>query len=406
MTDGPYALPKGWRWARLADVVTASFSGGTPSTKVHTYWDGDIPWTTSAAITDDDVFLTNYVRTITPEALQHSSTRLAPAGSLVVATRVGVGKAAVTTFDIAISQDLTALVLRDDVEPKFLAYLFRSGPLQAQLQARSRGTTVKGITRQELLAAIIPLPPLPEQERIVARIECLMMRIREARRLRKEASKAADHLIRASLAKIFPRDGAELPPGWRWVRLGEVCETTSGGTPSRKRMDYFGGEIPWVKSGELKDGPIFETEETITRAGLEASNAKLYPPGTLLMAMYGATAGRLGVLRVQAATNQAICAIFPDEGRLRQDYLFYFLLFKREQLMHRSQGGAQPNISQKIIRDIAVPLPPRDEQRQIANYLDSVRRDVESLQKAQSAADMELQLLQQAILDSAFRGQL
>lgn len=198
----------------------------------------------------------------------------------------------------------------------------------------------------------------------------------------------------------------KLPKGWRWVRLGEVCETTSGGTPSRRRREYFSGNIPWVKSGELKDGIIDGTEETITQLGLKHSNAKLFPSGTLLMAMYGATVGKLGILGCEAATNQAICAIVPDEKVLRKDFLFYFLLFKREALITRSFGGAQPNISQTVIRNLELPLPPLSEQRRIVAYLDQVQQQVTALKHVQAETEAELQRLGQAILDRAFKGEL
>ena len=104
-----------------------------------------------------------------------------------------------------------------------------------------------------------------------------------------------------------------LPAGWRWVKLGDVCQTTSGGTPQRGNSNFYGGRIPWVKSGELNDGLISGTEETITDKGLKNSSAKLFPCGTLLIALYGATVGKLGVLGMEAATNQAVCAIFTSD---------------------------------------------------------------------------------------------
>jgi type I restriction enzyme S subunit len=145
-------------------------------------------------------------------------------------------------------------------------------------------------------------------------------------------------------------------------RLGDVCRTTSGGTPSRKRADYFQGSIPWVKSGELTDGLVSEVSEFITTEAVESSSAKLFPAGTLLIAMYGATVGKLGVLAKPAATNQAVCAIFPNP-ELDSKFLFWFLRFKRSYLIDQAVGGAQPNISQSILRDLMVPVPPIDEQR-------------------------------------------
>ena len=143
--------------------------------------------------------------------------------------------------------------------------------------------------------------------------------------------------------------GRSLPKGWQWVKLGDVCQTTSGGTPLRGTSGYYGGNIPWVKSGELNDGFIDSTEETITELGIQNSSAKLFPAGTLLIALYGATVGRLGILNMDAATNQAVCAIFTSE-QIDRNFLFHYLLGKRNELVDISFGGAQPNISQEIIR--------------------------------------------------------
>jgi type I restriction enzyme S subunit len=153
------------------------------------------------------------------------------------------------------------------------------------------------------------------------------------------------------------------------VRLGDLCHTTSGGTPSRSRPEFFGGEIPWVKSGNLNDGLVYEIDESISAEGLASSSAKIFPAGTLLIAMYGATVGRLGILGREAATNQAVCGIQPNKD-IDRDFLFHCLLHKRKELVGKSVGGAQPNISQAIIRDTLVPLPPLDEQRRIVGLLD------------------------------------
>jgi type I restriction enzyme S subunit len=123
-----------------------------------------------------------------------------------------------------------------------------------------------------------------------------------------------------------------------------------------------------VKSGNLNDGLVLETDETITEAGLAASSAKVFPKGTLLIAMYGATVGKLGILDLDAATNQAICAIRPN-SKVDRDFLFFFLLNKRRQLLASSIGGAQPNISQNIIRDLEIPIPSKSEQHRVVGLL-------------------------------------
>ena len=156
---------------------------------------------------------------------------------------------------------------------------------------------------------------------------------------------------------------------WQIKSLGDVCRTSSGGTPSRSRPDYFNGNIPWVKSGELTDGLVSEVSEFISEEALAGSSAKLLPAGTLLIAMYGATVGKLGVLTRAAATNQAVCAIFPPP-ELDPKFLFWYLRRQRSHLIAQAVGGAQPNISQTILRNLELPIPPLGEQRDIVAELE------------------------------------
>lgn len=156
------------------------------------------------------------------------------------------------------------------------------------------------------------------------------------------------------------------------VRIGDFCETGSGSTPSRDQMAryYDGGTIPWVKSGELRESIITSTDEHITDAALKETSVKLVPANALLVAMYGATVGRLGILGMPATTNQAVCHIVPDPSKADVKYLFRALETKVGEMLSRTVGGAQPNINQGIVKDLRVPLPPLEEQRRIAAILD------------------------------------
>lgn len=161
-----------------------------------------------------------------------------------------------------------------------------------------------------------------------------------------------------------------MPEDWEIVRISDVAQTKSGGTPNRSKSDYYGGQIRWVKSGELNDDLIRFTEENITELGLNESSAKIFASGTLLMAMYGATAGKVGILDFDAATNQAVCGIFPSE-RLNKNYLFYALISRRNELLNERYGGAQPNISQTVIKSFKVPLPNSNVQKNVFKILSS-----------------------------------
>lgn len=187
--------------------------------------------------------------------------------------------------------------------------------------------------------------------------------------------------------------------------LGEVCKTTSGGTPSRKNPDFFSGSIPWVKSGELPDGPVVEIEESISEEALRQSSAKLFPAGTLLIALYGATVGKLGILTRPAATNQAVCAIFPPPD-IDARFLFWFLRFKRSDLVAQAVGGAQPNISQGIIRALEVPLLPLDQQKRIVAEIEKQFSRLDEAVANLKRVKANLKRYKAAVLKAAVEGRL
>jgi type I restriction enzyme S subunit len=161
-------------------------------------------------------------------------------------------------------------------------------------------------------------------------------------------------------------------------RFGEIADTASGGTPSRGNKQFYIGDIPWVKSGELNDNYIYDTEEKINQQAIDCSSAKIFPKGTLLMAMYGATAGKTAMLKIDAATNQAVCAIFPKEDKAIKEFLKYYLVYIRPMILSRRFGGAQPNISQTIINNLEVNLPPLQEQKAIAYILFQIQVAIEA----------------------------
>jgi type I restriction enzyme M protein len=161
---------------------------------------------------------------------------------------------------------------------------------------------------------------------------------------------------------------------WNYEKLGDVCKTSSGGTPLRSHPEFYeNGTIPWLKSGEVAQGYIYKAEEFITEEGLAMSSAKLFPEDTVLLAMYGATAGQVGILKITASTNQAICGVFPGEKFL-PEFLYLILKAKKDYLISQSSGGAQPNISQTIIKELLVPVPPLSVQKEIVAKIEQYEK--------------------------------
>lgn len=158
--------------------------------------------------------------------------------------------------------------------------------------------------------------------------------------------------------------------GWELRAIGDFAKTSAGGTPHKAHKEYYtDGNIPWLMSGEVGQRDITHTKKFITEAGLKNSSAKLFPTNSVLVAMYGATAGEVGILRFEASTNQAVCAILPNE-KFIPEYLYYALLEQKPYLISQAIGNAQPNISQKKVKSLEIPLPPLEEQKRIVAVLD------------------------------------
>lgn len=150
----------------------------------------------------------------------------------------------------------------------------------------------------------------------------------------------------------------ELPDGWENALLADVADWGSGGTPSRTHSEYYGGTIPWIKTGELGEGLITDTEERITDLGLQNSSAKIFPAGSVAVAMYGATIGKTSILGVDAATNQACAVGIPRRDITYSKYLYHYLASQKDGFVESGKGGAQPNISQGLIKTWPIPLAP------------------------------------------------
>ena len=196
----------------------------------------------------------------------------------------------------------------------------------------------------------------------------------------------------------------EVPENWEWTTLGEIGTWQSGATPSRLRKDYYGGNIPWLKTGDLNDGLIMDIPEFITQKALDETSVKLNPIGSILIAMYGATIGKIGILTFPATTNQACCAC--SDYKIEQMYLFYFLLANKKVFIAMGGGGAQPNISKEKIAVTFMPLPPLTEQQRIVVEIERWFKLIDAID--QSKADLQTTITQtkSKILDLAIHGKL
>lgn len=261
----------------------------------------------------------------------------------------------------------------------------------------------------------IPLPPLSEQQRIVERIESLFSKLDEAKEKAQEVIDSFEIRKAAILHKAF---SGELTAKWReengvgiesWERkrISECCKLGSGGTPSRKKPNYYTGDIPWIKTGEINWNTVNYSEESITQEAIDNSSTKVYAPGAVLVAMYGMgiTRGKAAILGIEAATNQAVCVLQP-KGYLFNRYLYFFFMCNYWDIREQAVGGNQLNLSATIIGKLNIDIPNLEEQYVITELLDSIiEKEYQTKQIAESVID-QIDAMKKAILARAFRGEL
>lgn len=302
----------------------------------------------------------------------------------------------------------------------FLVYLINSPYGIEYKRNTSTGDIIVHTSTTKLGNLLIPLPPLAEQKRIVSELEKFMPLIEEYGKKETELKALNEQigtltkkaiLQEAVQGKLVPQIAAEgnakdlleeiqkekaklikkgkikkekplpeisddeipfdIPENWCWCRLGEIGDWKAGSTPSRSNPELYNGNIPWLKTGDLTDGDINEIPECISEKALESCSMRLNPIGSVLIAMYGATIGKLGILKIEATTNQACCACVPYNG-IYNKYLFYYLMSQKKDFTEKAEGGAQPNISREKLVVHLLPLPPYEEQKRIVNAIEKL----------------------------------
>ena len=403
-------MPDNWVWTTLGYIGVWQ-AGGTPSRSNKSYYGGNIPWLKTGDLNDG--LITNIPESITEEAVANSSAKINPTGSVLIAMYgATIGKLGILTFPATTNQACCACVEYFAITQYYLFYFLLSH--RDVFIAKGGGGAQPNISKEIIVNTAIPLPPLAEQERIVTEIErwfALIDQIEQSQSdlqivIKQTKSKILDLAIHGKLVPQGPNDepasellkrinpkaeitcdnghSKKLPKGWIWTTLGSIGIWQAGGTPSRSNKSYFGGNIPWLKTGDLNDGYVSEIPESITEEAVANSSAKINPIGSILIAMYGATIGKLGILTYPASTNQACCACIKYFAII-QSYLFYFLLSHRAAFIAKGGGGAQPNISKEIIVNTLIPLPPLAEQQRIVAKIEELFSILDDIQKSLEA---------------------
>lgn len=294
-----------------------------------------------------------------------------------------------------------------ELDIQYLYFRLRTIEFKKYALHDDTGNLQKNTNPEYLYRFKFRLPPLPEQKRIVEILNDRLSAVEKARAATEAQLAAAKALPAAYLRQVF-----DSPEAQKWPRkkLGDIAKTCSGSTPSRSQKDYYIGEIPWVKTGELKDGFIYDTEEHINEIALRETSVKLLPVNTLLVAMYGQgqTRGRTGLLTKPATTNQACFAILPNDNEFDPKYLQIW--FRHSYLRIREEtegrGGNQPNLNGELLREQIVYLPSLEKQNEIVSNLKLSERQVEQLQESLQSQLDTINQIPAALLRQAFNGEL
>ena len=338
MVGNPRTNPKGWPMKRLPDV--ASYTIGLTYKPENVCEDGTIVLR-SGNIQEGEIDLYDLVRVNTPIR----DNLWVKEGDILMCSRNGsaslVGKVAqIKSIKEPMTYGAFMTIIRSDYSDYLYLY-FQSGDFRDQISG-GKSSTMNQITQKMLDKIEIPLP----NQQIINSLSAIL----------KQADKSKFDGFKSQFIEMFK----EAPI----VKLGDHIDTQSGGTPNTKKAEYYeGGDIPWLSSGEVNQGYINGTEKFITKAGLDNSSAKWSPEHSIVIAMYGATAGKVGYLNVPVTTNQAVCTLLPSSYFVPK-FLYYAVSNKSSWMVSQCQGAAQPNISQGIIRKMEIPMPEKSLQEE------------------------------------------
>lgn len=377
-------LPEDWEIKHIENIILASVGGGTPSTKVKAYWDGDIHWTTSKRLSDK-LYLMDGEKRISNQALESTSTKLVPSENVIVSTRVTVGKAMVNKIDIAISQDLTGLLIdKQHYLPEFVAYQLKTEQIQSIFESQKRGATIKGITREDLENIPLLCPPFSEQGKIVR----VLWLIQSAIETQEKIIQTTTELKKALMLKLFteglkgePQKETEIglaPKSWEVVKVDDLGGIVTGTTPPTKKKEYYenGGFqfISPVDLGETKY--VNRTEKEISSEGLKVS--RVLPKDTVLVVCIGSTTGKVGLTsQEKSTTNQQINAIICN-GNFNPHFIYYILDFKKNYIRSLSTPSPVPILTKGQFQKAVIPITKnKQEQDGIAKVLSVIDEKTE-----------------------------
>ncbi|MBE0507611.1 MAG: restriction endonuclease subunit S [Marinospirillum sp.] len=396
-----YPLPEGWCYESLGKLIHI-VGGATPAKNRAAYWNGAIKWASVRDLHSEELFDTELK--ITEEGLKNSSTNIIPPENVVISTRVGLGKVVITKDFVAINQDLKGLLIKGNIDVKYLFYWLKS---QAEyIKSVGTGATVKGVRLDFIKKLSCPLPTPNEQKRIVDKLDALLTCIDTAIEHLQESIKLADALFKSTLSSLVCNESTEHEK----LSLEELGSFSGGGTPSKNKSEFWNGDILWVTPKDMKSPVITNSELKITQDGVKSSSAKFIPPGSVLIV------ARSGILRhtLPVCINESECTVNQDikvfipGKKVSADYIQYMLKgYEKFILSELVKGGVTvESLKYKDFQSFKFPIPSTEEQQKIVQKLSLVSQLIDPLKTELTHKINHLQKLKRSILDSAFKGDI
>lgn len=346
---------------------------------------------------------------VEPRYIDDPGSKYAVQSNDVIMIRYGEAGRVVRGYEGVIANNLFKITPNNDcIDKDFLYYSLTSDTMYKKIANTTQTTGMPAVNFKNLYGLEISLPQLKEQKKIAEILSSVDAAIEKTEQVIAKTEEVKKGLMQQLLTKgighteFKQTEFGEIPVSWEVKKISQVASTMSGGTPNRKKSEYYNGDIPWVKTGELIHKYLNNSEEKITELGLNNSSAKLMPVGTVLIAMYGATVGKSTILGISASTNQACCGIIPNKDYLNNEYLYYRLQYWKDKLISMATGAAQPNISQQLIKELLIPLPNLSEQEKIVDIL-----NIQDEKIANEKANLDsLKEIKQGLMQRLLTGQV
>lgn len=376
-------LPEGWTIEPFSQVARYT-TGRTPARANPAYWakgERQVPW---VAISDMEQYgiITETAESVSALAFEHVfRERIVPAGTLLMSFKLTIGRVATLGIPACHNEAIISIFPREGVDQRYLGYFLSQVDYADHQDRQIKGNT---LNQSKIDQIQVVLPPSNEQSRIADVLDKCRLGINTER----AAEKTAEELKRAAMRELFtrglrgePQKETELclvPESWSVVRLGEVCALSTGTTPSTKEKHYYEGEIPFIKTADVINNRISAANTFVSQQAIDDYSLKIFPAGTLLMAMYGQgkTRGQVSLLEIPAATTQNAAAIQPSSD-IDSAFLWHYLMSCYERLRGMGSLGHVSHLNLGYLRDLLIVKPSLQEQREIAVILDAIDRKID-----------------------------